>query len=416
MEENKNEEIDIEEETPVGPKVIKKSALDYNLSWILIIVVAIAAVLIGNTNVSNVGGYVKNSVLYILLEVILSFVAGAIFYSLGKISFGLYVEIFGMKLGFPEGKFKFTAPKNIWALADFRLVLSPKKENPNPTLMLLGGSIGIIVFQTIMVVLGFVVKNQVFHLSTLFSCGYIGLVVLYQLIPVRTDYFNDGFTLVKTRKEDDRSAYNLYLTNLEKDFLMKPIVAKHFDNSNSYIKANCLYYQYLSELYQDNLEEAVKVLDEAFYLTPLMTFENMTKVKGEKIFILSLADENEKADKLFRGYTHDERTEIEKTKNLMSCRIALITSGVIETEFDSCKSIIAKFNSMIKEYETNERVEKEQYLFNLALEKVKTMHPEWNLDDSESDENDEDEDNLSENKPSSNTSQKDDDNEEDEDE
>ena len=39
------------------------------------------------------------------------------------------------------------------------------------------------------------------------------------------------------------------------------------------------------------------------------------------------------------------------------------------------------FNKIIAETESNKRVEKEKVLFEKALEDIKKVHPDWNLDD-----------------------------------
>lgn len=405
MEENKNkpEDIDIDEEEIESeeaeaksskPDTVKKTFWDYNLSWVLIIALAVAAILIAQANVREVITYINNSVLYILLQVLLSLIIGTVFYSLGRIIGGylcgyrlLYIQVFGLKFAFPNKKFKFSAPKGLWGLADFRLVMTPKEsvKNPNPSWMFFGGLIVSVLLQGLMVGIGFALKGQgkmgdLFHLSTLFALGYVGMVILYQWIPVRIDCFNDGFLFIKTRKAEDRLAYNLYLTNLDRDEAHLPLIIEKFDNYASYTKANYLYYVYLSELYEDHLEQAVSALNTATYLTPYLTFENSVKIKGEKLFVLLIADEVEKADKTFRSYSHDERSEIEKNRRLSDFRTALLTAGMIETEYNRTKQIAAEFEKLIGTIAKNPRVEKEVYLFDLALAKIKMLHPEWDFE------------------------------------
>lgn len=105
MEENELNENEQElDEEKQKANTIKKTFWDINFSWLLVILLALIAILIGNTNVSKVIKDINNSVLYILLEVLLSLLFGVIFYGLGKIVFGLlsgynlgYVELFGAK-------------------------------------------------------------------------------------------------------------------------------------------------------------------------------------------------------------------------------------------------------------------------------------------------------------------------------
>ena len=207
------------------------------------------------------------------------------------------------------------------------------------------------------------------------------LIVLYQLIPLRTDNLNDGFLLIKCKSAEDKVAYNLSLKNKTNDVVVGEIVTGNFTEYQSYAKANYIRFEYLNALYNNELERAVELMDKAMYISPLMTFDNLVKVKGEKIFLLVLAGENEEADKTFRSYTHDERVDLEKPKELGDCRIALVVSGIIETEFEACKKIIKLFNKIIAETENNKRVEKEKVLFEKALENIKKVHPDWNLDD-----------------------------------
>lgn len=394
MEENELNENEQElDEEKQKATTIKKTFWDINFSWLLVILLALIAILIGNTNVSKVIKDINNSVLYILLEVLLSLLFGVIFYGLGKIVFGLlsgynlgYVELFGAKFYKKNGKLAVKKPSSFWALADFKLVMNPKNEKSNPKLMLFGGTIAVVVFQAIMVLIGFIIKNNgsfgnLFHISTLFGSVYIMLIVLYQLIPLRTDNLNDGFLLIKCKSAEDKVAYNLSLKNKTNDVVVGEIVTGNFTEYQSYAKANYIRFEYLNALYNNELERAVELMDKAMYISPLMTFDNLVKVKGEKIFLLVLAGENEEADKTFRSYTHDERVDLEKPKELGDCRIALVVSGIIETEFEACKKIIKLFNKIIAETENNKRVEKEKVLFEKALEDIKKVHPDWNLDD-----------------------------------
>ena len=90
MEENELNENEQElDEEKQKANTIKKTFWDINFSWLLVILLALIAILIGNTNVSKVIKDINNSVLYILLEVLLSLLFGVIFYGLGKIVFGL---------------------------------------------------------------------------------------------------------------------------------------------------------------------------------------------------------------------------------------------------------------------------------------------------------------------------------------
>ena len=73
MEENELNENEQElDEEKQKANTIKKTFWDINFSWLLVILLALIAILIGNTNVSKVIKDINNSVLYILLEVLLS--------------------------------------------------------------------------------------------------------------------------------------------------------------------------------------------------------------------------------------------------------------------------------------------------------------------------------------------------------
>lgn len=383
------EEVPAEEQAPAA-SVVKKTFWDYNLSWVLIIALAAAAIWIGQVNSSKVDVGRGNPVVYLLLQVVLSIAAGTLFYCLGKIAFGYlsgyrlaYVQAFGVRLSLGR-KRRISMPRGIWGLADFRLAMAPRKENPNPALMFLGGPVMVAILQGIMVGIGFAVKDKapLFHMSTLFAIGYVALVILYQWIPVRIDLFNDGFLMIKTRKPDDRKAYNTYLANIEAEDQNLPVIVADFSDYGTYMKANCLYYNYLSELYRDHLEAALDYLNKALYYSPYLSFENVIKVKGERLFVLLLADLPEQADKTFRAYTHDERVELEKHTTLSSYRIALLTAGIIETEYERVNRIVADFEECKKKIGASERLDKESALFELCLAKIKLIHPEWDQDSS----------------------------------
>lgn len=392
MEENNTEIEEVEETEEVEEKLqtVKKTFWDYNLSWVLLIALAVACILIGQSNIRTLvseGVKIGNNVVYILLEVLLSLAIGTIFYSLGKIVGGafcgyrlLFIKIFGFKLSFLDGKPKFSKPSNVGAVLDFRLVMTPKTKTAKPTLMLLGGPIATIVLQGALVGISAVLKNDAFFLSTLFGCGYVACVIIYQWFPIRTDNFNDGFTFLKARSDKDRLAYNLFYINKAKDEAHLPLEIEVLSSYDTYMAVNYEYYVYLNYLYQDKLEQAVTHLNNCVYHLPYMSYETSIKIKAERIFLLIIADNLEEADKTFRYYSHDDRVVIEKAYELVSFRTALLVAGTIETEFNRAKDIVHRFNVLTQTIVKNPRVEKELYLFDLAVTKVKDTHKDWDFE------------------------------------
>lgn len=392
MEENNTEIEEVEETEEVEEKLqtVKKTFWDYNLSWVLLIALAVACILIGQSNIRTLaseGVAIGNNVVYILLEVLFSLAIGTVFYSIGKIVGGalcgyrlLFIKVFGFKFGFPEGKFKFTKPASIGAILDFRLIMTPKNKSAKPTLMLLGGPIATIILQGALVGISLVTKSDVFFLSTLFACGYVACVIIYQWFPIRTDNFNDGFTFLKARSDKNRLAYNLFFINKAKDEAHLPLEIEEFDSYKTFMAANYEYYVYLNYLYQDKLEQAVTHLNNCVYYLPYMSYETSIKIKAERIFLLIIADNLEEADKTFRYYSHDDRVVIEKAYELVSFRTALLVAGTIETEFNRAKDIVHRFHILTQTLTRNPRVEKELYLFDLAVTKVKDTHKDWDFD------------------------------------
>lgn len=400
QEETPQSKVDIDEttvfESETEPKEeekqekVKRSFLDFNFSWIMILVSCAMILGFGTFQLQHYSGKL-NPTLYIFIAVIASILANYLVYSGFKLLGGLIggyqmtkLQIFGFTVIFPHEKGKKNIVRfNFGNMLDFHYIMTPKKEKPNHFLYLLSGMIGYLVLSAIVLGVSFIFpKDSVMQISLFFSMSYGFIIPLYELFPCRLDYPNDCFLLIKTRKKEDLEAYHLELRNIRHILLDEDIEAKEFENYDTYHKSHMIYYNYLDYLYNDKLDEAVECLTKQQKYKVYYPDDLKTDVLSEKIFLLLFSEDYEGAEQLYGSLNHDFKHRIGDNKVLPQFRSSIMIAALINNSLEETIEVLKDYQEYcerMKDY-SSERKDKEMELFNIALEKVKTARPDWNLE------------------------------------
>ena len=199
---------------------IKKSFLDFNFSWIMLVIDLALIFGLGtlNLNVMQQHSLAMQSTLYIVIVVGVSLIANFLFYTLGKLIGGLIggyqvtkVVFLGMTIIFKHDGTDNDVSFKVNNILDFHLVMTPKKEKTCHYGYLLGGMVGYILINVVALLLALLVfsGDKIISYSILFGIGYGFIVALYELFPCRLDYVNDCFILIKTTHKEDLLALSL---------------------------------------------------------------------------------------------------------------------------------------------------------------------------------------------------------------
>ena len=227
---------------------IKKSFLDFNFSWIMLVIDLALIFGLGtlNLNVMQQHSLAIQSTLYIVIVVGVSLIANFLFYTLGKLIGGLIggyqvtkVVFLGMTIIFKhDGKDNDVSFK-VNNILDFHLVMTPKKEKTCHYGYLLGGMVGYILINVVALLLALLVfsGDKIISYSILFGIGYGFIVALYELFPCRLDYVNDCFILIKTTHKEDLLAYENELKNIRHSLLGEDLEIIEFGGQGAVVEA-----------------------------------------------------------------------------------------------------------------------------------------------------------------------------------
>lgn len=295
------------------------------------------------------------------------------------------VQILGFKFTKVDGKFKLTYKFS--TILDLKLRLKPRSLDCKPA-----GHIGFAYLINLMISglmiglgLGFGLNNTYTSaalqilLAGLSLGGLVSLIIpFYKIIPLKNDADTDGFILLNTRSLENRTAYNIVLTNEANQFGTQDFIVANFNNYNSYYKAQTLYYNYLMSLYNDKLEEAVDILNTAQYYSKYLPEEMSFMINGEKLYIFILIEDLNKANKLFLSLKKDNKNYLTDPVFLTEYRVGLIIAGVLLNSETECLDIIEKFNSLELDL-TQLKCKKEYLFFKNAREIVSKFREEYKL-------------------------------------
>lgn len=371
---------------------IKKSFLDFNFSWIMLVIDLALIFGLGtlNLNVMQQHSLAMQSTLYIVIVVGVSLIANFLFYTLGKLIGGLIggyqvtkVVFFGMTIIFKhDGKDNDVSFK-VNNILDFHLVMTPKKEKTCHYGYLLGGMVGYILINVVALLLALLVfsGDKIISYSILFGIGYGFIVALYELFPCRLDYVNDCFILIKTTHKEDLLAYENELKNIRHSLLGEDLEIIEFDNYDSYYKSHVRYYQYMDALLKDDIDKAINILEDTFKYIDWYTDDLKTKMIAEKLFILLSSESFDEAENYYSLQKKDFQNSIVSCGELSMYRIAVLIEGIINNMKEDTETVVNKYAAYLASHKDlkNARFLKEQELFNKSLAVVNKARPGWNL-------------------------------------
>jgi len=396
QEEMPQSKVDIDENTVFDgepevkeEKKVKKSFLDFNFSLIMIFVACAIILGFGTLQLQHYTGKLQPTV-YIIIVVIVSILVNFLAYTGFKLLGGLIggyqmtrLQIFGFTIIFTGKGKKNIVRFNIKKMDEFHYTMTPKKEKPNHYLYFLSGMIGYLILSGIVLGVSFIFpKDSVMQITFLFSISYGFIIPLYELFPCRLDYPNDCFLLIKTRKKEDLEAYHLELRNIRHILLDEDIETKEFENYDTYHKSHIIYYNYLDNLYKDKLDEAVECLTNQQKYKVYYTDDLKTKVWSEKIFLLLFSEDYEGAEQLYGSLNREFKHRFADNMVISQFRSSIMIAALINNSLEETTEVLKDYKDycdLMKDY-SSARKDKEIELFNIALEKVKTARPDWDLD------------------------------------
>ncbi len=408
MEENQN--LEVKNETSNSNKTSqptenkkKRSFLDINLSWVvLILIVGLIALFayLNNTFIytnngisvsgssNNTGVSIGLNVASCAIGVILSFV----FYNLSKIigaKLGGYtiqsIEVFGLTWTRINEKYVFSF--KLAQILDFHLTFKANDiEKSKPAMLFFFGHILNVVLVAVLAVAGYFMGHASETANSLTAFGgvvlgstlYALLIPIYEILPIKSDSDPDMYAFIRTLGKDNKKAFNLLTVEKAKMQSNEDFIDPDFEDYDSYYKARTLIYKYLNHLYREESDKAIAVLKQALYFSNYLSLDEQYFINGEKIFIYLLTGNEKAANKNYYLLKRENRKELSLPNYLPQFRTALIVSGIIMNDEEIVLDIVDNFNNFDLTKKVFSNVV-EHKLFTKAYEKVKAAHPEYPL-------------------------------------
>ena len=375
---------------------MKKEDISGIIVYLIIIVLAVVfglAVLQANANDMTLSGFT-----YVMF-IIGSVVGGALFNSImfelahvlgakiGKYDI-LSVNILGLCFYKNEGKTKFKFASFDGLTGETRIV--PKKgmeDKANPYPYLFFGSLFFAV-EAIAVMLSFsllrVAGARTWRNDLAFGLltgGAIGLIILiYNILPIHVDSMTDGYRLTMVSNPKNKEAFN-ELLRVEHEIEMgnTDIEVKVFDDITNFtadLNLNKVY----ALLDQKKYQEAEEILDKIIAAKDSVSAKVHIRAIAQKVFInLSTKPLEEAKEYYEKEVPVAERREISNDVSMASIRAYLLMSGLLDKSRSEC---IIALNNVYRAFKhtPKNRQETEVMLFNEALERVISAHPDWELE------------------------------------
>lgn len=327
-------------------------------------------------------GAIFNAVLFELAHIIGAKVGGY------KI---LSVNILGLLFSFVPGTKKFSFKGYDGLTGETKIVPKDnlkKEANPRPYL-LFGSLFFILEFIVLFFLFNFFRKSEN---TGLVNAGYFmlvvgtigGLILLYNILPLKLDTQTDGYKLTKTGGAKNRKAFNellrieyaamtgnSYVPNSE---TIK--IEKTKNNFSGDIKLNDVY----QALEEKRLEDAEKIIDDILSDTTHLSNKVYIRAKAQKIYIYLLTRTLEESKEWYeKEVPIQERREISNDTTMTSIRAYILMAGLLDK---SRSETIYAADRIIKAYKKTEKAQRkvETVLFNDALRKVSEAHPSWELE------------------------------------
>lgn len=374
---------------------MKKEDITGMIVYVLILAVAIIFGLTvlqefsKNANMDN-GEFIG----FILGAIISGVVFNALIFELGHIigaKIGRYeilsVNILGFMFYKLDGKFKFKFSSYDGLTGETRI--NPKanvKKEPNPTPYLLFGTLLYIV-ELLAVLILFSYFNSMKKASFETAAYFLlvvatlgGLILVYNMMPLKLDSMNDGYRLTLTTNSKNKIAFN-ELLRVENAIEAgdADIEVKTFEQITNFTADLNLNKVYLL-LEEKKYKEAEELLDLILSGKETLSQKTYIRARAQKIYINIFTKTLDEAKKFYEEEVSvQERREISKDVSMASIRTYILMAGLLDK---SRSETVLTLNKVLKAYKKtpSKRKEIERTLYNEALNLIIKAHPSWELE------------------------------------
>lgn len=261
-----------------------------------------------------------------------------------------------------------------------RVIMAPNNAKPNYKLYLFGGTIFTMPICLIAIIVSlFLHVEDDFKYYLLFIFAFIPFVCLGNLIPVRLDGNNEGFTLRLLKDENQVEIYHRNL--LQHEALVNGRSELKYYECRTPVTPfdlDTLYYNYYYCIDNQEFLKALRISEELIKNSDAIT--DLSRVYlgyTGKIYELCRQKRFEESDRFFWELKHDIRNVVRNKNNFESIKICLFVAAYMETNYDEYLNLYYRKEKASKQYEYTSRIEKEVEIINQTIKSIQTDHSDW---------------------------------------
>ncbi|MCQ2741890.1 MAG: hypothetical protein MJ239_01140 [Bacilli bacterium] len=346
----------------VGFLVINPFSRDYlSNPWIVVIV-------------SMIVGLVLNAV---LLEV--GHLLGAL---AGKLKIEMWV-IFGLGIKAKNGKFRFVATGYDGLTGETKV--TPKDpEKSSFSAYILFPMLFIVLEAIAVAIIGAIAYSKPTDLGWLYVASIVvmttgAMITVYNIFPAHLDTDTDGYRMMLLSKPANKLAYNQYLiikNEKGESAIFDMPVYDEITEFTAEINMINVYKQLAAKDYVGALKIVQKTID----ADKGISFATKAYAEIMKLSIVLMTTKKEDGARYYDTVPDDIRKTISSLNDAPSLRSYLLISGVLEGSENEFQYGLGKAERVLKKDILGGK-EIEKTLYGYCLTRVKTLHPDWTVED-----------------------------------
>ncbi|MCQ2792062.1 MAG: hypothetical protein MJ208_00905 [Bacilli bacterium] len=210
-----------------------------------------------------------------------------------------------------------------------------------------------------------------------------GMLTLYNIFPAKLDTTTDGYRLTLLSKPENAAAFN-ELMRIECAYAEGKELTdmKVFNEINDFTSSINLYtvYRYLGE---KNYDAASPILDHIIQEKAKISRETYCSAVAQKMFIVLLNQDLNTAKAYYDAHIDQaERRYISNDISMPSIRAYMLISSMLDISEHEARFAKSRVKKALKRTPPG-RVKVEEELYQIAINKVDQVRPEWHIKDTE---------------------------------
>ena len=211
---------------------------------------------------------------------------------------------------------------------------------------------------------------------TMMSVG--GIIYLYNFFPANLDVITDGYRMILLSKPINREAYNRHLINEYNGVMGIPL--KDFpvyDDVTDYTAAVNMDKVY-SELAKGGYGQAILIVQKTLETEERISEATKNEAMAMKLSIVLLTTKREAGLTYYDNIENEDRKYLATLPDGPALRAYLLVAGVLEGSEAETNYALAKAARIMRKT-PEARKEVELKLLGYTIQRIKTLHPNWNL-------------------------------------